>query len=174
MFYIDFPTTIKDGPGWGAFTGYSVAILAQFIFTRVPVILIEAKLNDKMAASELADRMWSSLVHRWEIKNMVYKFHALCAWIQAAAHGVRKLRDKYNFASSYNEIVTIDVESFNEALFMTLYTEPKTTVAQYSLPFAAVITLIHGLVAGRETCGDALLDENVAYIVKEVLEIFFS
>ena len=39
---IDHLTMLKDGSGWGAMTGVSVAMLARAGFTRAPVLTIEA------------------------------------------------------------------------------------------------------------------------------------
>lgn len=159
---IDFPTMVKDGSGWGAFTGYSAAMMAELGFTGAPAILVETKLNTKTAKSELADRLWRTLGEKWEIEDIDYKSHALCAWSQTAVHGARKLRDKYKLNNRFEEISSIHVESFAEASLMTQHAEPKTTEeAQYSLPFAIGAALIYGRVAGRETSGDALRNESI-------------
>lgn len=166
---INFPTMIKDGSGWGAFTGYSAAIMAQMGFTGAPAILVETNLNTEAAKSELADRMWRTLGEKWEIENVDYKFHALCAWSQTAVHGARKLRDVYKLSSRFEEISSILVESFAEASLMTQYAEPKTTEeAQYSLPFAVGAALMYGRVAGKETSGDALRNESVLHLSRLV------
>lgn len=159
---IDFPTMVKDGTGWGAFTGYSAAMLAELGFTGAPAILVETKLNDTTSKSKLAARMWASLGEKWEIENVDFKYHALCAWSQTVVHGARKLRDKHDLRHRLDEITSIDVESFAEASQMTQYAEPKTTEeAQYSLPFAVGAALIFDRVGCSETTGDALLNKDV-------------
>lgn len=169
---IDFPTMVKDGTGWGAMVGMMAGALAKVGFTGAPAVTVEIDKDTtgRVGASALARDMWESLGVRWEVANLVYKKHALCAWSQTVLHGVRKLRDKYDF--TLDDIVKIKVETFHEASRMMLLSPTDTEAAQYSLPFAVGAGLVHGIVTVRETQGDALKHKEVTRLARlvEVVE----
>jgi 2-methylcitrate dehydratase PrpD len=70
---------VKDGSGWGAFSGVTAGFLAADGYTGAPAVTMEAP--------EVAD-LWSDLGQRWRILEQYEKAYPVCRWAQPAVEAV--------------------------------------------------------------------------------------
>ncbi|MFZ0547146.1 MAG: MmgE/PrpD family protein, partial [Candidatus Promineifilaceae bacterium] len=155
---IDYPTMVKDGSGWGAMAGVSAAMMAGAGFTGAPALTMET--------AEVAE-IWSDLGLRWRILEQYFKPHAVCRWAQPAVEGALKLYETGHFA--LEEVETIEVHTFHEAVRLALKRPQTTEEAQYSLPFPVVAALVHGRLGPLEVSGEGLVDTAVLDLVERIV-----
>jgi 2-methylcitrate dehydratase PrpD len=157
---IDYPTMVKDGSGWGAMAGVSAAMIAAAGFTGAPALTIES--------AEVAD-IWSDLGTHWRILEQYFKPHAVCRWAQPAVEGALKVYGMGDF--ELDEIETIEVHTFHEAVRLAMRRPSTTEEAQYSLPFPVAAALVHGQLGPREVLGEGLGDAAVLNLADRIVLI---
>lgn len=155
---IDYPTMVKDGSGWGAMVGVSAAMMAAAGFTGAPALTVEG---------DEVQEIWSDLGTRWRILEQYFKPHAVCRWAQPAVEGALKLYQSADF--KLQEIETIEVHTFHEAVRLGVRRPVSTEEAQYSLPFPVAAALVHGRLGPAEVSGDGLGDAAVLGLAERVL-----
>jgi 2-methylcitrate dehydratase PrpD len=153
---IDFPTMVKDGSGWGAMAGVSAAYLAADGFTGAPAISIEAK--------EVAP-YWSDLGQHHYMNEQYIKLYPVCRWAQPAVEAVLELVRQHGLTP--DQIVAIDIESFDEAVRLCAMAE-TTEEAQYSLPFSVAAAALRGTIGIDEISDAGLKDENIQAMARKV------
>lgn len=138
---IEYPTMLKDGAGFGAYSGTSAAILAKSGFTGAPAEIIDE------------NEPWDSLGSRFMLNEQYFKKFAVCHWAQGAVQGAIVCLGKLGLKSSINtanQVKSIRIETFEKAYHMN-HPHPDTTeIAQYSLPFAVAVAVVYGHVGAEE------------------------
>ena len=147
---IDYPTMVKDGSGWGAMAGVSAAYLAAAGFTGAPAITVEA---DELQS------YWNDLGQRWRIMEQYFKPYPVCRWAQPAVEAALSLIRAHQISA--DEIETIHVFSFYQAVKLACREPTGTDAAQYSLPFSVATALINGQLGAAEVTGKALTDPRI-------------
>ena len=142
---IDFPTMVKDGSGWGAMAGVSAAYLSADGFTGAPALT---------ATDPSTDGIWGDLGHRWRIMEQYFKPYPVCRWAQPAMEAAMQLAHEAQIAA--DDIASVEVFSFQEAVRLAAHTPETTEQAQYSLPFPVAAALVHGRVGAAEISGEGL------------------
>jgi 2-methylcitrate dehydratase PrpD len=142
---IDFPTMVKDGSGWGAMAGVSAAYLSADGFTGAPALT---------ATDPSTDGIWGDLGHRWRIMEQYFKPYPVCRWAQPAMEAAMQLAREAQIAA--DDIASVEVFSFQEAVRLAAHTPETTEQAQYSLPFPVAAALVHGRVGAAEISGEGL------------------
>ena len=132
---IDHPTMVKDSSSWGALVGISAADLAEDGFTGAPALTCE---------SEAADEFWHDLGQRWRILETNFKAYPVCRWAQPAIEASLALVRAH--AIEADDIAEITVSTFHEATRLATRRPADGDAAQYSLPLAVALALIHGTV----------------------------
>jgi 2-methylcitrate dehydratase PrpD len=132
---IEHPSMVKDSSSWGALTGISAADLAEDGFTGAPAITCEAP-----EVSEL----WGDLGTRWRILESNFKAYPVCRWAHPPIEAALALADAHEF--SVSDIEEIIVTTFHEATKLSTRRPMDGDAAQYSLPLAVAICLIHGTI----------------------------
>ncbi|CAN7142764.1 MmgE/PrpD family protein [Mesorhizobium amorphae] len=147
---IDFPTMVKDGSGWGAMAGLSAAYLAEDGFTGAPALVVE---------DEAVADLWSDLGTHWRILELYFKPHPVCRWAQPAIEAALAVRRAHSF--SLEDIETIEIETFHNAIRLDQFRPKSTEEAQYSLPFPVAVAVVNGDLPPFAIIGDALQDPTV-------------
>ncbi|HEX2115334.1 MAG TPA: MmgE/PrpD family protein [Alphaproteobacteria bacterium] len=147
---IDSPTMVKDGSGWGAMTGVSAALLAASGFTGAPALVVE---------SEQVGDLWADLGQRWRMLEMYFKPYPVCRWAQPAVEAALALVRQYGIRA--DEIATVEVATFHEAVRLAARTPRTTEEAQYSLPHPVAAAIVRGRLAGDELGDAAFTDPEI-------------
>lgn len=154
---IEHPTMLKDGSGWGAMTGLSAAFLARSGFTGAPALTVEDPKQQEI---------WSDLGSRWLILEQYFKPYAICRWAQPAVEGARHLKNTSGLDPE--QIKTIEVRTFHEAVCLNQPFPQSTEAAQYSLPFPLAALLVYDRLGADQLSGRALRDERVLTLAGRV------
>jgi 2-methylcitrate dehydratase PrpD len=155
---IDHPTMLKDGSGWGAFAGVSAAYLAQDGFSGAPAITMEAP--------EQAE-LWSDLGRRWRIREQYFKPWPVCRWAQPAVQAAATMLASGPIAS--DGIVSVEVETFAEAVRLGAALPATTEAAQYALGFPLAAFLVRGKLGAAEIGPDGLADPAIAAMTRRIV-----
>ena len=127
------PTMVKHAIGWGAMNGVTSAELARRGYTGVPSIL---------GFEEYRDWVWDIGDHYWMTDWVFYKGWASCAWGHAACVAALELVDEHRI--SVDEISSIKVRAFEEAILLHQGVPTTTEEAQFSLVWPLACLLLDG------------------------------
>lgn len=127
---IAHPTMVKDSSAWGAQAGVAAALLASDGFTGAPAELMGV------------DDPWDDLGTSWRCREQYFKPYPVCRWAHPAVAAALDLADKH--ALTPDQIVDVQVTTFEEATRLNTYNPGTTEEAQYSLPFAVATALFDG------------------------------
>ncbi|GGH28470.1 2-methylcitrate dehydratase PrpD [Cribrihabitans marinus] len=151
------PTMLHDGSGWGALTGLSAAILAERGFTGAPAITVE---GDAVAA------YWQDLGRFWQMDHQYVKPYPICRWAHAAIDAVRQVMAEHDLPPE--RIRAVRIASFHQAVCLFPGLPDTTSQAQYSLPFAVAVQIVHGRIGVEHISGDGLRDARVAEMIRRI------
>ncbi|GAA6193184.1 MmgE/PrpD family protein [Phaeobacter sp. NW0010-22] len=151
------PTMLHDGSGWGAMVGVSSVVLAERGFTGAPAITIEA---------DEAKNHWQDLGTFWQMEHQYVKPYPICRWAHAAIDGARAIMKEHGL--SHGDIKHVQVNSFHEAACLFQDLPDNTSKAQYSLPFAVAIQIVHGRIGVEHISGAGLKDPTVADVMTRI------
>jgi 2-methylcitrate dehydratase PrpD len=139
---------LKDGSGWGALAGVSAAYLARAGFTGAPVVSIERV---------HLQRYWLDLGTNWETMQQYVKPQPVCRWTQPASTAAADLMRVHELDST--RIVSIDIDTFEEATQLSHALPTNTEQAQYNLPFPVATVLVRGQVGAVEVTDSRLFTD---------------
>ena len=148
------PTMLHDGSGMGAMVGVSSLIMAEIGFTGGPAITVEAP---EVAA------YWTDLGAFWQVEHQYIKPYPICRWAHAAIDAAREICIAENVTA--DQIETIQIKSFHNAVQLFGTMPDTTSKAQYSLPFAVGIMIAHGTIGLEHISETGLVDPVVADLV---------
>ncbi|WP_170789523.1 MmgE/PrpD family protein [Ruegeria lacuscaerulensis] len=151
------PTMLHDGSGWGAMVGLSAAILAERGFAGAPAITIEA---------EAAAPHWADLGRFWQVEYQYVKPYPICRWAHAAIDGVRALMSNHSLVG--DQIHSIQINTFFEAVRLFSGMPATTSQAQYSLPFAVAVQVLYGRIGAEHISGPGLSDPRIAGLISRI------
>lgn len=151
------PTMLHDGSGMGALTGSMAALMALNEFTGAPAITVE---------SDDAAPYWADLGKVWTIEQNYIKPYPICRWAHASIDALSALMRAYGFASA--DVTRIEVNTFAEAAALYPGMPSTTSQAQYSLPFALSVMLVHGRIGPDHISGAGLHDNAVAAVLPRI------
>lgn len=161
------PSMVKDSSGWGSRVAVEAALLAAGGFTGRPAELLDTGVNPfRRSGREVADAALSDLGERWRILELYFKPHPVCRWAQPAVEAALALRREHQL--SPEQVESIRVGSFSEAVALTTREPRDTEEAQYSLPYAVAAALRFGQLGGAELRGAALADAEVLRLSRGV------
>ncbi|MCX5823230.1 MAG: MmgE/PrpD family protein [Deltaproteobacteria bacterium] len=148
-----FPSLMKEGLPWGAYTGYTAAFLASNGMSGMrPYLADSSLLND--------------LSEWFEIEQVYFKQYACCRWAHPAIDGLKKMFEELGHREE--KIDQIFIRTFEKALLLNRRDPSNTMEAVYSIPFAVASYLVHGKLSPQEVSGKALRDERVAELSRRV------
>ena len=151
------PTMLHDGSGVGAMTGVSAAVLAMRGFEGAPAITLEA---DEVA------HIWHDLGHDWTIERNYIKPYPICRWAHAAIDATRLLMQREGFSAG--DVVSVRVNTFDEAAHLFAGLPATTSQAQYSLAFAVAVMLLNGRIGAEHVSGAGLTDGRLDAMLERI------
>ena len=116
-----YPSPMKEGLSWGAYTGYIAAFLASQGFRGMRPYLGDSPFIGSLSVN-------------WEIEKVYFKRYACCRWAHPALDGLEEMLRKDPI--SWMEIVRIRVRTFEKATLLDRRDPAETLEAVYSIPFA--------------------------------------
>ena len=154
---IENPTMVKHGIGWGAMVGVTAAELAQKGFTGIPSILGFERYEDWVA--DIGD-------HYWMIEGVFYKAWASCAWGHAACVAALRLVKENDVL--VDDIVHIEVRTFEEAIRLYKGLPTTTEEAQFSVQWPLACLLLDGELGPKQILEDRFSDPAVRALVDRI------
>ncbi len=151
------PTMLHDGSGMGALTGTMAALMAHQGFTGAPAITVE---GDDVA------RFWEDLGKVWTVELNYIKPYPICRWAHAALDALYRLMRTHGFVEA--DVQSIEVRTFAESAQLFRGMPDTTSQAQYSLPFALSVMLVHGRIGTEHISGAGLSDHKVAQALTRI------
>ena len=151
------PTMLHDGSGMGALVGSMAALMAMDGFTGAPAITVE---NGDTA------RFWGDLGEVWTIEQNYIKPYPICRWAHAALDAVSGLMRAHGFHA--DDVTSVTVNTFAESAALFPGMPATTSQAQYSLPFALAVMLVHGRIGPNEITGAGLNDPQVSALLPRI------
>ena len=151
------PTMLHDGSGMGALVGSMAALMAMDGFTGAPAITVE---NGDTA------RFWGDLGEVWTIEQNYIKPYPICRWAHAALDALSRLMGAHGFHA--DDVANITVNTFAESAALFPGMPATTSQAQYSLPFALAVMLVHGRIGPNEITGAGLNDPQVSALLPRI------
>ncbi|NNE79203.1 MAG: MmgE/PrpD family protein [Silicimonas sp.] len=151
------PTMLHDGSGMGALVGSMAALMAQTGFKGAPAITVEA---------DEAAPYWADLGVIWTIEQNYIKPYPICRWAHAAIDALAGLIRDHRVCDE--EVAAIEVNTFAEAAKLFAGMPSTTSQAQYSLPFALAVMLVHGRIGPQAIIGAGLSDPKVAAVLPRI------
>jgi 2-methylcitrate dehydratase PrpD len=147
-----FPSLMKEGLPWGAYTGYMAVFLASNGLTAMRPYLADSPLL-------------RNLTERYEIEHVYFKQYACCRWAHPAIDGLKKMLEEKR--RRWDEIDQIFIRTFEKAL-LDQRIPANTMDAVYSIPFAVASFLVHGRLTPREISGEALKDPRALSLYNRI------
>ena len=132
--------------GRAAEAGVTAALAAaQGVTGALDILEGEVGFGRSLGAGPGWDDCMATLGRDFHIARMTFKNHACCGHTFAAIDGALALRARMGVSAE--EIETVDVATYGEALHVAGHTDPRTAAeARFSLPFVVATALRHGSV----------------------------
>jgi len=148
------PTMLHDGASWGGLSAMSAVIAAEAGFTGAPAVTIEA---------EEAAPYWADLGSVWQTDLQYIKPYPVCRWAHAAIDAARELCEMHSLKPQ--DIASIKIGSFENAVALYSGMPSTTSEAQYSLAFSVATMMQHDRIGLEHISGSGLADSRVAALV---------
>ena len=97
------------------------------------------------------------------LEHNYIKPYPICRWAHAALDALSGLMRDHGFSAG--DVTRIEVNTFSEAAALFPGMPATTSQAQYSLPFALAVMLVHGRIGPGHISGTALNDPKVAEVL---------
>lgn len=150
---VAFPSEMKEGIAWGAYSGFNAALLASGGFMGMRPHLADATFIDDLGEV-------------YEIENSYFKKYASCRWSHPALDGLKQMLEKKQIApESINEI---RVYSFEKAVLMQRCAPSTVMEALYSIPYALGCFLIHGQLGPKQLRSENLQNMKILDLARRV------
>jgi 2-methylcitrate dehydratase PrpD len=142
-----YPSVVKDAAGPGAWAAGMALAMARENLPGLPSLLTVQAEGKRQIATVGDD---------WMIMRQYFKPYPVCRWAQPVVEGIRALRSEVEFG--WQEIESIEVETFANASGLMHWPPKHSDAAQYSLPWAVAIFVVDGEL-GIEQVSPSRLDD---------------
>lgn len=140
-----YPSLMKEGLPWGAYTGYMAAFLASHGFSGMRPYLADSHLIENLG-------------EKFEIEMVYFKQYACCRWAHPAIDGLKKMFEE--LGQLEDEIDRIWIHTFEKALIDQRI--PTNIVeALYSIPFDIASYIVNRKLGPKEVSGASLTDSRI-------------
>jgi 2-methylcitrate dehydratase PrpD len=150
---------VKEVIGWSGVVGCSAALLARDGFSGPVDALDQADRYDPAA-------LVADLGARYAILQSYIKPYAACRWSHPAIDGVLQLAGDHDLAP--DEVEEIYVEGFAPMARLSNPAPTTTVAAQYSVPFAVALALVHGRLGPAQLTDENLHDPELQCLARKV------
>ena len=152
---------VKETIAWSGMTGVASALLAERDFVGPSDFFDYTQRWDASAfVAGLGDR------GGYAIGKTYFKPYAVCRWAHAAVDAVLALKHRHALASGAVE--GIHVETFAEVTRLANYAPRNTIAAQFSIPFALAVAMIHDRIGPAEVSEANIGDASILDLARKV------
>ncbi len=134
---------VKEVIGWAGMTGCASALLAAEGFLG-PEDLLDY--SGRWETAQLLDGLGDP--SRYAILRTYFKPYAVCRWAHSSVDGVLDLLERHGLQAG--DIRQIRVETFEEVTRLVNYAPRNAIAAQFSIPFALAIAVLHRRIAPED------------------------
>jgi len=152
---------VKETIAWSGMGGVSAALLAQENFVG-PADFLDY--SSRWDTSSLVAGLGEP--DAYAIANTYFKPYAVCRWAHAAVDAVLELKQRH--ALRAGDIAAIEVETFSAVTRLANYSPRNTIAAQFSIPFALAVALLHDRIGPAEVSDANLQDAVVLDLARKV------
>jgi 2-methylcitrate dehydratase PrpD len=150
---VTFPSEMKEGIPWGAYTGYHSALLAAGGFSGMRPHLADASFS-------------ADLSMIYEIEKTYFKQYACCRWAHPALDGLKLMLAENR--GGIENIREIRVHTFEKALLMERSNPASSMEAIYSIPYALGCFLVHGTLDPEQHSRENRQDPKIRALANRV------
>lgn len=144
------PSPLKDGAAAGAWSAAMALEMCEQGFGGLPSLFT--------AAAEGRQQI-QSLGEDWMILRQYFKPYPVCRWAQPPAECLRQLKREHRFSNE--EIESVVIETFREAVTLGRFPPKDSDGAQYSIIWAAAAMLADGDLKLAQIHPDRLKDPEI-------------
>ena len=152
---------VKEVIGWAGMTGCAAALLAQQGFLGPEDVM---DYSGRWDTGQLVEGLGDP--DRYAILSTYFKPHAVCRWAHSSVDAVLDLAGRHDLKPA--EIESILVETFHEVTRLVNYTPRNAIAAQFSIPFALAVALLHGRIAPEDVSEDNLQKPEILKLARKV------
>jgi 2-methylcitrate dehydratase PrpD len=152
---------VKETIAWSGMTGVASALLAQRDFAGPSDFFDYTQRWDTAALVAGLDDPAG-----YAIGKTYFKPYAVCRWAHAAVDAVLAL--KHRRALRSDEVEGVHVETFSEVTRLANYAPRNTIAAQFSIPFALAVALIHDRIGPAEVSEAHIGDASILALARKV------
>lgn len=149
----------KDGIGWGSYTGYTAAVLAERGLSG------SGTMFDESESSAL-----DNLGEEYAITESYYKPYPCCRWIHPGIDAAKDLQEEYDIETG--DITEIDVHTFRYGTQLATRKPSSTDAAEYSYPFALATAILNESFTPENLQQEALSDEKTLDLAQNINLIY--
>lgn len=146
----EHPSPLKDGAAAGAWSAAMAMQMHEQGFGGLPSLL---------TAEDMGRRQMESLGEDWMILRQYFKPYPTCRWAQPPAECLRQLKKEHAFSNE--EIESVVIETFQEAVTLGQFPPRDSDGAQYSIVWAAAAMLADGDLKLAQIHPDRLGDPEI-------------
>lgn len=150
---VEQPGMTKDGIGWGAYVGVVSAQLAEAGFTGSGVVFDESDVVDTLGDS-------------YHVTEGYLKPYPCCRWAQPGVEAVLSLTRNHDIDPE--DVASIQIETFEEAIHLQTREPTTPEEAQYSYPYPVAAALARGRFTQTEHEPSARTDPTIHALVDRV------
>lgn len=151
--------------GWPAFVGYTAATLARSGLTGPPGVLSGPSGLLQAFSSDRAE-LFADIGTRWHTRDIYRKPYAACSLSFTTIDALLSVRSEVR--TRREEIVSIEVETFDLAASLSDPAPSTPQGAKYSIPFLLATALLDGTVASGSFTAAALTGSERRLIARKV------
>lgn len=152
---------VKEVIGWAGMTGCAAALLAQQGFIGPEDVMdYSGRWDTAQLVDGLGDPEW------YAILGAYFKPYAVCRWAHSPVDAVLDLAARHGVRPE--EIEKILVETFYEVTRLVNYAPRNAIAAQFSIPFALAIALLHHRIEPEDVSEENLQKPEILDLARKV------
>jgi 2-methylcitrate dehydratase PrpD len=152
---------VKEVIGWAGMTGCAAALLAQRGFIGPEDVM---DYSGRWDTGQLVQGLGDP--DCYAILSTYFKPYAVCRWAHSSVDAVLDLAGRH--ALKPVEIESVLVETFYEVTRLVNYTPRNAIAAQFSIPFALAVALLHGRIEPEDVSEDNLQKPEILGLARKV------
>ncbi len=152
---------VKEVIGWAGMTGCAAALLAQQGFIGPEDVM---DYSGRWDTAQLTDGLGDP--DRYAILGTYFKPYAVCRWAHPSVDAVLELAGQHGLRP--DEIEKILVETFYEGTRLVNYAPRNAIAAQFSIPFALAVALVHRRIQPEDVSEENLRKPEYLNLARKV------
>lgn len=152
---------VKEVIGWAGMTGCAATLLAQQGFIGPEDVM---DYSGRWDTAQLVDGLGDP--DRYAILGTYFKPYAVCRWAHSSVDAVLDLAGRHGLRPE--EMEKILVETFYEVTRLVNYEPRNAIAAQFSIPFALAIALVHRRIEPEDVSEENLQKPEILDLARKV------